>query len=108
MEVDQPGGSLVATRIGSAEHADELLARQRGVRQRLAGSIKSALIQWERNPQPPSNRIDQFDFEERVLREALVALLRLPPPVERKLSMVDKEIAVATARALEEELEWSR
>jgi len=108
VEIHQPGGSRMSGRIGSTELADESLHRQKATRQRLAGSIKTALLAAERLPSPPAARRAQFDFEKEVLRQALNALLRLPPPIEQKMSVVDREIETSTRRSLEEELEWSR
>jgi len=97
----------MVNRVGSTELADEMLSRQRATRQRLAGSIKTALLTLERVPKPPNSRIAQFEHEKKVLQEALMTLLKLPPVIEKKLSPVDKEIA-NVMRSLEEEMEWKR
>jgi hypothetical protein len=70
--------------MGSANAADGVLAELRGRRHRLAATVKSALLDLERQPVTtfPAARQAQAEHERLMLQAALEALLTAAPEVQ--------------------------
>ena len=95
----------MSSRIGTTAGADVLLADIRGKRNRLALSIKAALLELERHPATsyPLARREHRAHEVTALEQALAALLE-PAPASEPAQVADREIA-RSLRRLDAELE---
>lgn len=71
-------------RLGSSEAADRSLALIRATRHRIAGTVRSALLELDRYGATafPLARRAQITHERDCLKQALDSLLLNPPPVE--------------------------